>query len=130
MSALDSTKNATRIDVVFIRKSSPSQDEAGQIGNVGKMLKEQGVYVPEAHWSAGTVSRRKVRANADFNRLMQMVEAGKVRTVYVESQDRWGTSDRTELFNLLSTLRQHNTRLFDLRSRKDLTEKDFATEML
>ena len=61
---------------------------------------------------------------------MELVEADKVGTVYIESQDRWGTSDRPELFRLLGILREHKTRLFDLQAQKDITERDLATEML
>jgi DNA invertase Pin-like site-specific DNA recombinase len=119
-----------RVDAVFIRKSTQGQDEEGQKANVRNMLKERGVYVPDAHWFVGTVGRRKVRRNPDFARLMELVEADRIGTVYVESQDRWGTGDRPELFSLLGTLREHDTRLYDLRAGKDLTEKDLATEML
>jgi len=119
-----------RIDCVFIRKSSQGQDEQGQISNVRNMLREQGAFVPEQDWFIGTVSRRKVRKNADFARLMNQIEADQVGTVYIESQDRWGSADRKELFHLLYILEQHGTRLFDLRAKKDLTESDFATEML
>jgi hypothetical protein len=94
------------------------------------MLRDRGIRVPESRWFCGTVSRRKVRANAEFNRLMEEVETDRVGTVYVESQDRWGTADRRELFALLDTLCRHGTRLFDLRAGKDLTEKDIATELL
>lgn len=65
------------MDVAFIRKSTQAQDEGGQIANVEAMLKDRGVYVPERNWFVGTVSRRKVRGNADFARLMQLVEADK-----------------------------------------------------
>jgi hypothetical protein len=122
--------NTNRMDCVFIRKSSKGQDEGGQIANVETMLKARGVYVPEAHWFIGTVSRRKVKANADFIRLLEKVEGDQVGTVYIESQDRWGTKDRPELFSLLGLLRDHTTRLFDLKAGKDLTERDLATEML
>jgi DNA invertase Pin-like site-specific DNA recombinase len=121
---------AARIDVVFIRKSTQTQDDQGQRLNVTAMLRDAGVYVPDGNWFVGTVSRRKVKANAAFNRLMALVEDDKIGTVYVESQDRWGTADRVELFSLLGTLRQHGTRLYDLRAKRDLTERDFATEML
>jgi hypothetical protein len=121
---------AGRYDTVFIRKSTAGQDEGPQRANVEAMLRTLGIRVPEARWFSGTVSRRKVKANAEFNRLMEQVEADRVGTVYVESQDRWGTGDRPELFSLLGTLRQHGTRLFDLRAGKDLTEKDLATELL
>jgi hypothetical protein len=121
---------AGRIDVAFVRKSTQAQDDQGQMDNVRTMLRELGVSVPDSHWYVGTVSRRKVKSNERFNELMVLVESDKIGTVYVESQDRWGTSDRVELFSLLGTLREHGTRLYDLRARKDLTEKDFATEML
>ncbi len=121
---------STRVDVAFIRKSTPAQDVSGQIANVQTMLRELGVYLPERSWFVGTVSRRKLKSNAEFNRLMQLVEADKIGTVYVESQDRWGSKDRKELFSLLYTLEQHGTRLYDLKEKKDLTEKDLATELL
>ena len=65
-----------------------------------------------------------------FSGYWRLVENDRVRTVYVESQDRWGTKDRPELFSLLGTLRDHGTKLFDLRDKKDLAERDFATELL
>jgi hypothetical protein len=119
-----------RVDCVFIRKSTQAQDEAGQIANVRTMLRGERVEVHDANWFIGTVSRRKLRTNAEFNRLLDLIENDRVGTVYVESQDRWGTKDRVELFTLLGILREHNTRLYDLRARKDLTEHDFATELL
>jgi hypothetical protein len=122
--------SSRKVDAVFIRKSTAAQDESGQIANVENMLRSTGVHVPQDHWFLGTVSRRKVKANANFSRLMEMVENDRIRTVYIESQDRWGTKDRPELFSLLGTLRQHSTKLFDLREKKDLTERDFTTELL
>lgn len=130
MSKTNGKPAASRMDAVFIRKSCQQQDVDGQKANVANMLRSLKANVPEVNWFVGTVSRRKVGGNAEFLRLMEMVEAGKVGTAYVESQDRWGTSDRVELFTLLGTLRNHATRLFDLRAGKDLTEKDFATELL
>lgn len=125
------TKSARgRMDVVFIRKSTQGQEEAGQIANVTAMLKEAGTTVPKENWFVGTISRRKVNAHPEFRRLMELVEAGRIDTVYVESQDRWGTADRVELFNLLGILRGQKTRLYDLRAKRDLTNDDFATEIM
>lgn len=118
------------MDVVFIRKSTQGQEEAGQIANVATMLKEIGVSVSKENWFVGTTSRRKVNANPQFIHLMKLVEAGRIGTVYVESQDRWGTADRVELFELLGTLRKQKTRLYDLRAKRDLTNDDFATEIM
>lgn len=121
---------ARRIDVVFIRISSQQQNDKGQKANVQAMLRELGVTIPDEHWYAGTVSRRKVRGNEGFNHLISLVEADRVGTVYIETQDRWGTSDRVELFQLLGILRDHETRLYDLRAKRDVAEKDLSSELL
>jgi hypothetical protein len=61
---------------------------------------------------------------------MELIKADRVRTVYVESQNRWGTKDRKELFTLLGVLCAHRTALYDLRAKMDLTKSDQATELL
>jgi hypothetical protein len=120
---------ANRIDAVFIRKSTTAQDEAAQIRNVENMLREHANHVPTQYWFVCTVPRANVQGNAEFKRLLDLIEADRVGTVYIESQDRWGTGDVSELFTLLGTLADHGTRLFDLREKCDLTGKDDATEM-
>ena len=100
-----------RVDATFIRKSSEEQSEQGQTSNVKAMLDGIGVTVSDDFWFMGTVGRRKVRSNAEFIRLMELVKNDQIGTVYIESQDRWGTADRPELFNLLGILRDHNTKL-------------------
>jgi hypothetical protein len=118
-----------RHDAVFIRKSGKAQDEEAQIGNVATMLAARGVEVPREHWYVCTVQRPHVQANADFVRLMKLVEAGKIATVYVESQDRFGTGNIKELFSLLLRLENHDTKLFDLRENVEITGNDDATDM-
>ena len=119
-----------KTEVVFIRKSSAGQNEEPQIQNVRNMLRDAGIMVSDKNWFSGTVSRRKLKGNDEFNRLMALVEADQVRTVYVESQDRFGSKDRKELFTLLGILSQHKCRLIDLRTKTDLTKSDFTTEIL
>jgi hypothetical protein len=48
---------SSRIDVVFIRKSTQAQDDQGQKQNVSRMLQDLGVTVPEDHWFVGTEQR-------------------------------------------------------------------------
>lgn len=119
-----------RVEVVFIRKSGTSQENKDQIANVERMLADLGVTIPDGRWFVGTVSRRKVHTNDQFATLIGMVERDEVGTVYVESQDRFGTADRPELFTLIGTFRQHGTRLFDLRAGMDITLDDIATEVM
>lgn len=118
-----------RIDVVFIRKSSDVQADSGQRANVETMLKAEGISIPEQHWFTCTVPRSKVQGNTEFKRLMRLVEENRVGTVYIESQDRFGTGDITELFTLLGILSAHGTRLYDLREKIDLTGRDDTTQI-
>ncbi len=119
-----------KIDLVFIRKSSDEQEYKAQIANVKNGLTKLGVSVAQDQWFTGTVKRRKVRGNAEFNRLLELVEAGSVGTVYIESQNRFGTSNRVEFFKILGLLRENGTRLFDLRANMDVAADDFATEII
>jgi hypothetical protein len=118
-----------RFDVVLIRKSTHAQDDRAQADNVAAMLKAEGVYVSDEHWFTVTVTRANVQGNDDFQKIMKLVEENRVRTAYVESQDRFGTDDVFELFTLLGVLRAHGTRLFDLTNKADLTGKDDATQI-
>jgi hypothetical protein len=121
--------SGSRIDAVFIRKSTDQQDDAAQKANVARMLRERETWVPERYWFTCTIARDEVQRDADFKRLMALVEAGKVGTVYIECQDRFGTGDVAELFTLLGKLATHGTALFDLRDGIDLTCKDDATTL-
>ncbi|ADB16920.1 Recombinase [Pirellula staleyi DSM 6068] len=119
----------SRFDVVFIRKSTQSQDVTGQIANVENMLAEKSLVIPKERWFVCTVTRAKVRSNPDFQKLMELISEGRVGTVYIESQDRWGTGHLRELYILLELLSEHGTGLYDLRGKLDLTEEDDLTEM-
>ena len=114
---------------VLIRKSGSKQDEQGQIANVETMLKRDGNYVPKEYWFTCTVPRANVSGNADYQRLLELVESNKVGTVYVETQDRFGTDDVSEFYTMLGLLRSHRSRLYDLTNKTDLTKKDDNTLM-
>jgi DNA invertase Pin-like site-specific DNA recombinase len=117
-----------RVDVVFIRKSSHGQDDKAQADTVRAMLRDAGVYVQERYWFLCTVPRARVQGNAELRRLMELVEARKVGTVYAESLDRLGTGGIGELFALIGTLADHGTRLHDPRDRTDYTAADDARQ--
>ena len=60
---------------------------------------------------------------------MDEVRANKVRTIYVESQDRFGGKSNKELFSVLKVLQDHQTNLIDLTNERDLTSDDFIDEL-
>jgi hypothetical protein len=115
---------------VYIRKSSGVQEEQAQVQNVQTMLREMQVVIPDGQWFVDTGSRMKAEKRPDFQRLMGLIKADQVRTVYIESQNRWGTKNSKELFALLYVLCAHGTALYDLRAKLDLTKSDLPTELL
>lgn len=119
---------SNRLDVVLVRKSGSSQDERGQIANIQQMLESLGIEIPEQWWFKCTVPRADVQGNTEFKRLLHMIEADDIGTIYVESQDRWGTNDVCELFTLIATLRSHGTHLISLNDKFDLTSTDDMDE--
>jgi DNA invertase Pin-like site-specific DNA recombinase len=119
----------TRHDVVLIRDSTAGQDEGPQRANVAHMLNKRGVCVPEQYWEQFVVSRSKVLTGQGFDKVMVEVTAGRVGTIYVESQDRFGGKNSKELFTVLNTLQKHGTKLIDLTEEMDLTSDDLINEI-
>jgi len=122
--------NAGRQDAVFIRKSGKQQEDAAQIENVKTMLASKGIEVPESTWFVCTVGRRKVSKNPTFLQLIELVEANKIRTVYIEDQKRWGTRNSPELFKYIAKFREHKCQLFDLRYGRNLAADDVFSEIM
>jgi DNA invertase Pin-like site-specific DNA recombinase len=128
----------SKIEVVYIRKSTSAQETEDQIANVKRMLEDMGKHVPDEWWFADTGSRRHAHKRKDFQRLMSLVNPApvggrktesKIGTIYIESQSRWGGKDRKQLFGWLSTLAENGVKLFDLKDRRELTSSDMATEL-
>lgn len=119
-------RTVTRLDVVYIRKSSDPQEEAGQVANVKLMLRKLGRHIPDSEWFYDTGSRRKADKRKDFQRLLGLIKQGKIGTVYVERQNRFGTKNGRELFHFLHTIKEAGSRLFDLAGNRDLTSDELG----
>lgn len=125
------SKPRRRIDVALVRKSSTAQDERQQVANIKSMLILRNIEIPDDqdHWFKCTVPRADVQGNVEFKRLLNLIEDDKIGTVYVESQDRWGTNDVSDFFVLIRRLREHRTKLICLREDFDLTSTDDIDEL-
>lgn len=120
-----------RHNAVWIRKSTDAQEDKAQVANVKKMLAEQDLEEPtSAYWFHTTVSRRAVREDDEFQRLMKLVEQDQIGTIFVEKANRWGQTDSSNWFGSLQPLREHGTALWELDGRKDLTADDIGTEVV
>lgn len=120
---------SNRLDAVWIRKSTDAQAEKGQIANVKKMLKQATVSVTDGMWFIATGSRRTIRENIEFKRLMSFVESDTIGTIFIESRSRIGTVTSSDLYAIIGTLQDHGTKLVELETGKDLTDEDIATDL-
>lgn len=114
---------------VYLRRSKDEQDATRQINAVGTVLVDNNWHVPEALWFSEAGSRHHSSRRQDFQSLLSLIEKGAVKTVVVESQDRWGTSGYKEYFHLLHVLGQHRARLISAKEG-DLTKGDIATDAM
>lgn len=124
------TTATTRRSVALARASTSAQDKDKQIGNMRRMLADQGQHVAEADWVVITANRAEVTATPAFKALITAVERDQIDAVYVESLDRFGTTEDADLLPYIKTFRTHRTRLFDLTERRDWTDRKFETKLL
>ena len=117
-----------RVHAVYVRKSSTPQEEASQIDALKSYLDRQHVHVARDHWFGDTGSRAKPEERPDFQRLMRLVEKGKISHVYIWKQDRFVVGTKL-WFKILWEFEQTQTQLIDILTGKDLAADDVATEL-
>jgi DNA invertase Pin-like site-specific DNA recombinase len=111
----------------YVRVSTDQQDTLRQKTSIGAFEKAHGVTIPEGHrfedqgWARDAADRRP-----EFQRLMALAEAGKVRWVVVDALDRFGTKDPHQLVHYLYRLREAGCRLFEV-AGAEWTRADIAT---
>lgn len=119
-----------RIDVVYLRKSTTAQRYSEQKDNIERGLKEREIYIPDRYWFLDTRSRFKPEKGESYQELTRLIQARKIRNVYIETQSRFGGGrGAKKLFSVLDMLRTNGSHLIDLRSGMDLTADDMATEL-
>jgi DNA invertase Pin-like site-specific DNA recombinase len=113
----------------YVRVSDDQQDTQRQYAALHAFEKRHGVTIPKQHWfkdegwARDTADRRP-----DFQRLMKLAEAGRVKWIVVDALDRFGTKSAKQLFAYLYRLEEAGCRLFDA-AGKEWTGEDDATEI-
>jgi DNA invertase Pin-like site-specific DNA recombinase len=108
-------------NAAYLRVSSDKQTALRQ--------RETLKHLPIDRWyedSEGSNPRDRADRRPEFQRLLRDVERGFVKTIYVASQDRFGTKDAYKLGHFFTLLRKHDCRLLDA-SGKVLSADDDAT---
>jgi len=110
----------TRDTVGYLRCSSDSQETLRQREDIQRLDLEID------RWLEDHQSRDKAEKRPDFQKLLRSIEAGQVKTVVVQSLDRFGVKGAWELGHFLSIFQKHDCRLLDA-TGKCLSANDDAT---
>ncbi len=110
--------------VAYIRVSSDQQDTTRQKRGVSACAERLGLAIDIWYEdSEGKNSRHTPEKRKAFQRLLRDVVAGRVKTIIVDQQDRFGTSDAFQWGEFIGTLRKHRCRLLDS-TGKELSADD------
>lgn len=110
----------------YIRVSSDKQDVTRQRESIGRWAERNEPITLWFEDSEGRNPRDMAHKRAGFQRLLKAVEAGLVSRIIVDSQDRFGTRDAHQWGAFLTTLHDHDCKLFDA-SGKELSADDDAS---
>ncbi|HEY3969432.1 MAG TPA: recombinase family protein [Planctomycetaceae bacterium] len=111
----------------YIRVSSDQQDTTRQRRSITGCAEMLGLVVDLWYEdSEGKNPRHRAEKRKAFQRLLSDVEAGRVKTIIVDQQDRFGTKDAFEWGAFIGKLRKHRCRLLDSTGR-ELSADDTGT---
>jgi DNA invertase Pin-like site-specific DNA recombinase len=111
----------------YIRVSDDEQDTLRQYEALRAFEQRYGVSIApqfwfkDEGWARDTADRRP-----DFQRLMKLVESGRVRWIVVDQLDRFGTKNAKQLISYLHRLDEAGCKLYDA-AGKEWTGEDIAT---
>jgi DNA invertase Pin-like site-specific DNA recombinase len=112
--------------VAYVRVSGDKQEDDRQREAINLWATRHETAIGK--WYADTEgknARDQSAKRAEFQRLMRDVEAGGIRWIVVDDQDRFGTADPDEWGHFRWQLRRANCRLYDV-SDRHLTDPGFA----
>lgn len=112
--------------VAYVRVSTDKQDSESQKSSIKRWELENDCKV--GCWLEDVGSRDQAYKRADFQRLMGMVEDGKVDWIVVDALDRLGVRGVYELGRIVCTLQENDVQLVSI-SEGVLTDEDMTTEI-
>ena len=127
--ATDSNRPQAGDRVAYLgRVSSPKQKLEHQREAVLKYTEDQGIHLPKSHWFEDKVRRHKQLTEGDnFNRLMESAKSGQFDWIIIATFDRWGITDKDDIFILRKQLRSMDVRLWSVADELEITGKDDAS---
>jgi DNA invertase Pin-like site-specific DNA recombinase len=114
-------------NAAYVRVSSDQQDTTRQRQSITGCAERLGLVIDVWHEdSEGKNPRHRAEKRKAFQRLLSDVAAGRVKTIIVDQQDRFGTKDAFEWGEFIGKLRKHRCRLLDS-SGRELSADDTGT---
>jgi DNA invertase Pin-like site-specific DNA recombinase len=121
--------NLTGPGAVYHRVSTDAQDTDRQKSTTKEWLARHGVKVaPEYVFEDLGWSRADARRRPAFQRMLNLVDDGRIKWIVVDRQDRFGTATKFELFAYLHRLVEAGCRLYTA-DDKDLTSLETADSL-
>lgn len=118
----------SRIDAVYVRKSSDPQEEASQIEAIKEYLQRKDIHIAEDDWFVEVGQRHRPEDRPRFQKLMRLVEGGGVKRVFVWKQNRVVSGVKL-WFKYLYEFEASGTQLIDVLTGTDLASDDVAVEI-
>jgi DNA invertase Pin-like site-specific DNA recombinase len=111
----------------YIRVSDDEQDTLRQYEALRAFEQRHGVSIAPQFWFKDEGwARDTADWRPDFQRLMKLVESGRVRWIVVDQLDRFGTKNAKQLISYLHRLDEAGCKLYDA-AGKEWTGEDIAT---
>jgi DNA invertase Pin-like site-specific DNA recombinase len=113
----------------YLRVSTDEQDTERQYAAIRSFEARHGVAIARTFWFKDEGwARDQADRRPDFQRLMKLVEAGRVQWIVVDRLDRFGMKSAKQLFAYLLRLEEAGCKLYDT-SGKEWTGEDDGTEI-
>jgi Resolvase, N terminal domain/Recombinase/Recombinase zinc beta ribbon domain len=110
------------------RVSSPKQKLEHQREAVLKFAYDNRLIIPPERWFEDKVRRHKqLTEGKNFGRLMELAEAGEVDWILIATFDRWGISDKDDMFVFRKKLKKLDVRLWSVADELEITGSDDAS---
>lgn len=110
------------------RVSTPKQKLEHQREAVFRFAEQNRLSIPSNRVFEDKVRRHKqVSEGENFARLMGLVQARQLDWVVIATFDRWGITDKDDIFILRKKLRQHDVQLWSVADELNITGADDAS---
>ena len=105
----------------YLRVSTPRQKLEHQREHVVRFCDQSAIHIPDDFRFEDKEKRHKSAKRQDFQRLIEVVKAGRLDWIIICSFDRWGVADVDEFFEFRRLLLKNEVQLWSVVDQMNLT---------